>query len=139
LKRLCDWSSVPSGAAVSGSHPHGGSAGSMGMSLSPPTPSSGHWAGRTPASPSSGNPASGGVYGSWSGSGSMHGALGHSHQGPGVGVPVGRNGAHGAHLGGHAHGAGGGILAIEDDRDVIQRARVALEWLEHGEGFGAGS
>lgn len=85
-----------------------------------------------------GNLASGGVYGSWSGPGSMHGALGHVHQGPG-GVPVGRHGGHGAYLGGHGHGPGGGILAIEDDRDVIQRARVALEWLEHGEGFGAGS
>lgn len=140
LKRLCEWSGVPSGSGALGGH----LGGSTGMSLSPPTSPSGHWAGRTPASPTSGsssmggNSASSGVYGSWSGSGSMHGSLGHStHQGPGVGIPVGRYGGHGAYLGGHGHGAGGGggVLAIEDDRDVIQRARAALEWLEHGEGF----
>ena len=151
LKRLCEWSGVPSGGGASGTHAHGsGVGGNTGMSLSPPTSSSGHWASRTPASPTSGalssmsgNSASGGVYGSWSGSGSMHGSLGHSaHQGPGVGIPVGRYGGHGAYLGGHGHGAGGGgggVLAIEDDRDVIQRARAALEWLEHGEGFAPGS
>jgi hypothetical protein len=147
LKRLCEWSGVPSGGGASGSHAHGGGVGgNTGLSLSPPTSSSGHWASRTPASPTSGsssmsgNSASGGVYGSWSGSGSMHGSLGHSaHQGPGVGITVGRYGGHGAYLSGHGHGAGGGVLAIEDDRDVIQRARAALEWLEHGEGFAAGS
>ena len=72
----------------------------------------------------------------------MHGSLGHSHPGSGIGAaPVGRHGGLGSYLGGHGHGAGGGggVLAIEDDRDVIQRARAALEWLEHGEGFAAGS
>ena len=150
LKRLCEWSGVPSGGNGGGaSGSHHGVGGTSGMSFSPPTSSSGNWAGRTPTSPTSssmgGNPASGAVYGSWSGSGSMHGSLGHSHPGSGVGAaPVGRHGGLGSYLGGHGHGAGGGgggggVLAIEDDRDVIQRARAALEWLEHGEGFTAGS
>ena len=151
LKRLCEWSGVPSGGGGGGgaSGSHHGVGGTAGMSLSPTTSSSGNWAGRTPASPTSsstgGNSTSGGVYGSWSGGGSMHASLGHSHPGSGVSAsPVGRHGGHGSYLGGHGHGpggagAGGGVLAIEDDRDVIQRARAALEWLEHGEGFAAGS
>jgi len=51
----------------------------------------------------------GGGSGSWGGSGSMR----HSH----------------------IHGSGNSSLGMDEDRFVIQSARVALDWLEHGEGY----
>ena len=49
----------------------------------------------------------GGGPGSWGGSGSMR----------------------------HIHGSGHSTVGIDEDRFVVQRARVALDWLEHGEGY----
>ncbi|KAF8163814.1 armadillo-type protein [Crassisporium funariophilum] len=42
---------------------------------------------------------------------------------------------HSHHAYGHGHGA---HLGLDEDRDVVQRARVALDWLEHGEGYVSG-
>jgi hypothetical protein len=50
----------------------------------------------------------------------------------GIGVGVGGNAGAGA-----GAGAGGGVGALrgvlDDDRDVVDQARVALDWLEHGD------
>ena len=56
----------------------------------------------------SGSGGFGGGPGSWGGSGSMR----------------------------HMHGSSGhSTIGIDEDRSVVQRARVALDWLEHGEGY----
>ncbi|KAF8967241.1 armadillo-type protein [Flammula alnicola] len=134
LKRLCEWSGHS--AHGPGLGPAASSVGSLGMSLSPPS-SGGHWGGRSPVRlPSSTHAAApaAGVYGSWGGSGSMHayaaphalviGHGGHRH------VPgVGRLHGYGSHHSWAPH------MSLEDDRDVVQRARQALEWLEHGETY----
>ena len=49
----------------------------------------------------------GGGPGSWGGSGSMR----------------------------YMHGSGHSTVGIDEDRFVVQRVRVALDWLEHGEGY----
>lgn len=128
LKRLCEWSGHSA-------HAHGHAHGSMGMSLSPTSGGGGgHWGGRSPArSPPSNHvtvPPTG-VYGSWAGSGSMHHHH-HSHSlahhGPGTG--------RGQALGHASHQSwSSSHMALEDDRDVIQRARTALDWLERGETY----
>jgi len=35
----------------------------------------------------------------------------------------------------HLHGSGHSTARIDEDRVVVQRARIALDWLEHGEGY----
>ena len=61
------------------------------------------------------------------------------HSGSG-GVGVGGPGSWGGTWGGsgsmrHMHGPGHSTVGIDEDRFVVQRARVALDWLEHGEGY----
>ena len=34
----------------------------------------------------------------------------------------------------YLHGSGHSTVETDEDRFVVQRARVALDWLEHGEG-----
>ncbi|KAF8901845.1 armadillo-type protein [Gymnopilus junonius] len=121
LKRFTEWSGH--GPSLGGSgHGHAG-----GISLSPPNTSSVRWGGRT-QSPVRGSAASGtasaGVYGSWAGTGSMHQHHSQHHQ-PWYqsSSSSGRGSAWPSHM------------ALEDDRDVVQRARQALEWLEHGETY----
>ena len=65
--------------------------------------------GRSPGrhSGSGGIGGGGGGPGSWGGSGSMR----------------------------HLHGSGHSAAGIDEDRVVVQRARIALDWLEHGEGY----
>lgn len=132
LRRLCEWSGHAHGQPHGHAHGHASSlAGGMGLSLSPsnatagggPGPGPGGmsaWGGRSPIrSPSTSNtPTVAGIYGSWGGSGSLHHHHSHSFTHPG-------------HVGGHyptSHS-----MVLDDDRDVVQRARTALEWLEHGE------
>lgn len=137
LKRFTEWSGH--GPSLGGSaHGHGGG---IGMSLSPPTPSSARWSGRVQspvrgsAAAASGNNSSsaapaagGGVYGSWGGTGSIHQHYAQHHQ-------------HLHHPWYHSSSSSSrgaawqSHMALEDDRDVVQRARQALEWLEHGETY----
>ena len=63
--------------------------------------------GRSPGRHSGSGGVGGGGPGSWGGSGSMR----------------------------HMHGSGHSTVGVDEDRFVIQRARVALDWLEHGEGY----
>ncbi|KAF5323748.1 hypothetical protein D9619_012877 [Psilocybe cf. subviscida] len=137
LKKICEWSGHghgPSHGHTSHGSYSGSAAGNYGMSVSPTaSTASGAWGGRSPTARASGmtfyhgsgGMASGGggsTYGSWSGSGSsLH--------------------AHAA-----AHGIGGSgttsrpwstphLGLLEDDRDVVNKARQALDWLEHGETY----
>lgn len=105
LKRLCEWSGH--------GHPHGyggGSGGWGGSSFINPSPGGGGGGGgRSPGRHSGGDGVggAGGGPGSWGGSGSMR----------------------------HLHGSGHSTVGMDEDRFVVQRARVALDWLEHGEGY----
>ena len=86
---------------------HGGTSGGWG-STTAISPSRGGVGGRSPGRHSgSGGVGGGGGPGSWGGSGSMR----------------------------HMHGSGHSTVGIDEDRFVVQRARVALDWLEHGEGY----
>ena len=124
LRRLCEWTGVGlGGGATSPSSPSalgggGGGAGRRGSNASSPTASI--------AVPGSGG---GGVYGSWGGGGGF---------GPTYfGHPVYYHSPHHAGVGGHHGHAGGGHLGfgggLDDDKEVVERARVALDWLEHGD------
>jgi armadillo repeat-containing protein 8 len=64
-------------------------------------------AGRSPGRHSGNGGGGGGGPGSWGGSGSMR----------------------------HMHGSGHSTVGVDEDRVLVQRARVALDWLEHGEGY----
>ena len=109
LKRLCEWSG----------HGYGGggttSAGWNGPTfISSNTGGGGGNGGVGARSPGrlsgaggTGASGGGGGSGSWGGSGSMR----------------------------HIHGSGHSSLGMDEDRFVIQSARVALDWLEHGEGY----
>ena len=35
----------------------------------------------------------------------------------------------------YRHGSGHSTVRIDEDRFLVQRARVALDWSEHGEGY----
>ena len=88
---------------------HGGTSGGRGSTTTFISPNTGGIGGRSPGRHSgSGGVGIGGGPGSWGGSGSMR----------------------------HMHGSGSGhsTVGIDEDRFVVQRARVALDWLEHGEG-----
>ncbi|KDR69187.1 hypothetical protein GALMADRAFT_160499 [Galerina marginata CBS 339.88] len=136
LKRLCEWSGHS--ATLGHGHGHGPAPGvGIGMSFSPPAGGggAGRWGGRDVArSPtaSSGHVAAAGaagVYGSWSGNGSLHHHQSHSLAHHGYGAPGGgRNLA--SHQAWTSH-----QIALEEERDVVQTARSALEWLEHGETY----
>ena len=105
LKRLCEWSGH---AGTSGGG--GGGRGSTTTFISPNTGGGGGVGigGRSPGRHSGGGGVGvGGGPGSWGGSGSMR----------------------------HMHGSGHSTVGIDEDRFVVQRARVALDWLEHGEGY----
>lgn len=90
---------------------HGGtssSSGGWGSSATFISPSTGRSPGRHSGNGGGGVGGAGGP-GSWGGSGSMrhmHGSSGHSS-----------------------------TVGIDEDRFIVQRARVALDWLEHGEGY----
>ena len=63
--------------------------------------------GRSPGRHSGSGGVGGGGPGSWGGSGSMR----------------------------YMHGSGHSTVGIDEYRVIVQRARVALYWLEHGEGY----
>ena len=122
LKRLCEWSghghhggTPTTAAASSGVGWGGGSTTTTATFISSNTGGGGGAAaggGRSPAGRRSGAPPPPPTPtppGSWGGSSSvrhnMHGSSGHS------------------------------IVGFDEDRAVVQRARVALDWLEHGEGY----
>ncbi|KAF9545167.1 hypothetical protein CPC08DRAFT_823953 [Agrocybe pediades] len=105
------------------------------------------------------------VYGSWGGSGSLahhhhspsltysyatphlghHPPHHHHHHSSVASVGLGVSSSHRPHLAHHHHSSTTGLglggsgstshMALEDDKDVVQRARTALEWLEHGETY----
>ena len=87
------------------SHGYGGPSGGW-SGTSFMSPSTGGVGGRSPGR-HSGSGGVGGGPGSWGGSGSMR----------------------------HLHGSGHSSVGIDEDRFVVQRARIALDWLEHGEGY----
>ncbi|KAH9484613.1 Armadillo repeat-containing protein 8 [Psilocybe cubensis] len=126
LRRLCEWSGHSThGLGHGHNHPP-----AIGVSLSPTSGGAGHWGGRSPLrSPPSHAPVPvTGVYGSWGGSGSMHHhshSLAHHVPASGRIQPYGHT----------SHHSWSSPMALEDDRDVIQRARTALEWLERGETY----
>jgi len=131
LKRLCEWSGHASGHGHGHGPPHSPV---VGMSLSPPVGGGGgHWGGRSPGirptASSATHATSQGVYGSWSGSGSM---MHHHHSHSFAAAHHAAAGGHRPH-GNHHHWTS--HMALEDDKDVVQRARTALEWLEHGETY----
>ena len=91
-------------------HPHGygGTSGGWGGNTTTfISPNTGGIGGRSPGRHSGSGGVGGGGPGSWGGSGSMR----------------------------HMHGSGHSTVGIDEDRSVVQRARVALDWLEHGEGY----
>ena len=71
------------------------------------SPNTGGVGGRSPGRHSGSGGVGGVGPGSWGGSGSLR----------------------------HLHGSGHSTVGIDEDRVVVQRARIALDWLEHGEGY----
>lgn len=136
LKRICEWSGHAIGIPHKSYHSHGHSSSISGLSnlvaisgnhpagLGLGQPSEGTVA------PSTGTSAGAGTgtmqYGSWGGTGTMHQQY-HSSHGynasarAGAGITQGGNAPH--------------SMVLDDDRDVVQNARVALGWLENGETY----
>jgi len=140
LRRLSEWSGHAPGHPNSGHHGHGhsasiASAGGIGASGGGPS----GWGGRSPTirSPTTSSGASaaagvtGAVYGSWAGSGLHHHYSFARHEHAGA-VSADGNGHGAATTGHHTHPH---LIGLDDDRDVVQRARNALDWLEHGETY----
>lgn len=109
LKRLCEWSGH--------GHPHGYGGGG-----------GGGWGGSTVVSPNIG----GGGGGGGTGGGGARSPGRHSGSG-GVGSGPGSWGGSGSMR--HLHGSGHSNSGMDEDRFVVQSARIALDWLEHGEGY----
>ncbi|KAF9472293.1 ARM repeat-containing protein [Pholiota conissans] len=122
LKRLSEWSGHGPAPVSSGA----GSTGASGMGLSPSSRGSG-----------AGAAAAGG--GAWSpGAWGAHQAGVHAHSGSGTWAPgtwSGSGGVMHAALGAGRTPSASSHLVLEDDREVVSRARLALEWLEHGETY----
>ncbi|KAF9530698.1 armadillo-type protein [Crepidotus variabilis] len=116
LKRICEWSGHAAGLPHAGHHGHGHSASISGLASLHPNPPSvalapGGWAG---------HPSWGPGFGSWGGTGTLH----HHYHNTTV---------HQAHITGHQ--ASSHSMVPDDDRDVVQTARVALDWLESGDTY----
>lgn len=114
LRRLCEWSGM--GAATS---PGGGGGRNRRGSGAGTSPS---------ASASIAVPGSAGGGGVWGGTGGF-GATYFGH-------PVYYHSPHhhaGVVGGHHGHAGGGGGGGLDDDKEVVERARIALDWLEHGD------
>jgi len=119
LRRLCDWSGH---APESSHHEHDFSSSNTGIGNNTSEVTS-VLGGR------GSNRSVNGVYGSWPRSG--HAPYSFGRHGHGSGIADG----HGFAGGAPGHRVSSHLASLDDDRDVIQRARSALECLERGESY----
>jgi len=122
LRSLCDWSGHPSSLSHEHSVGSGGSAASLSHATGVPggnAPYSARSSVRSFVGGLNSAGVLGGTYGSWAGSGALH-----IHYG------IGRHG-----LGTDGRTGSQQHLVLDDEHDVIQRAREALGWLDHGDSF----
>lgn len=144
LRSLCEWSGHPPSQPHEGYHRHGHSSSIAGLGgLTASTSHAASLASGVTAPWSSRNylrsylgglstaGALGGTYGSWAGTGSLqHYQPSHAFTRRSHGTSIADSRAISQQLQPH--------LVLDDERDVIQSAREALGWLEHGEAY-AGS
>lgn len=130
LRSLCDWSGHPP-PQPHDSHGHssaiggpGGSAASLSHAIGVAPGGNAPYSARSSVRSFVGGLNSagvlGGTYGSWAGSGALHMHYGTGRHGLGTNLTDGRSGSQ---------------LVLDDEHDVIQRAREALGWLDHGDSF----
>lgn len=135
LRSLCEWSGHPPAQPHEGHHGHGHSSSIAGLGdLTATSATSGAnapWGARSSVRSfvSGLNVAGvlGGTYGSWAGTGSLH----HYHSSHAFGRQ-----AHATNtVDGRTQQMQPQLMVLDDERDVISRARQALEWLEHAETY----